>query len=166
LNKLFNKMESTLWSYRLSWLTFSLPKKKNFPKNFHVRFHWYNSNQAPTRTLFVLPSPSPQTSNILGNSQDVWVPPQGSFLISDRQSYSHHLRRICCDEASPAVPGIQPQQHKSSDENFPEKFKSENFLESFSFFYKDSWYGLLIHFLYCYNYVDIYLTFHSDWQMN
>jgi hypothetical protein len=45
-----------------------------------------------------------------------------------------------------------------SDENFPEKFKSENFPENFPFFYKD--------FLYCYNYVDIYLTFHSDWQMN
>jgi hypothetical protein len=25
-----------------------------------------------------------------------------------------------------------------SDENFPEKFKSENFLENFPFFYKDS----------------------------
>jgi hypothetical protein len=45
-----------------------------------------------------------------------------------------------------------------SDENFPEKFKSENFVENFPFFYKD--------FLYCYNYVDIYLTFHSDGQMN
>jgi hypothetical protein len=37
----------------------------------------------------------------------------------------------------------------TSDENFPEKFKSENFLENFpkkcsrkfSIFYKDSWYG-------------------------
>jgi hypothetical protein len=36
-----------------------------------------------------------------------------------------------------------------SDENFPEKFKTENFLENvpenfpqnFPFFYKDSWYG-------------------------
>jgi hypothetical protein len=64
-----------------------------------------------------------------------------SLWKGDDQCITSNITTECNINFLCSVHKIKAQRSRTSDENFPEKFKSENFPEKFPFFYNDSWYG-------------------------